>query len=43
MNDDIEQGDLEDCLLDFMEFNFYIIIEDNSAKDISSALLRVKA
>ena len=33
--EDIEREDFEDCLLDFMEFTFNIIIEDNSAKEVS--------
>jgi hypothetical protein len=35
MDEDIEREDLEDCLLDFMEGTFNMMIEDNSAKEVS--------
>ena len=34
MADEIEVSDFEDCLLDFMDMQFNIMIEDNSAKEV---------
>jgi len=32
--DEIELTDFEDCLLDFMDMQFNMMIEDNSAKEV---------
>lgn len=32
--EEIDISDFEDCLMDFMEFNFNVVLEDNSAKDV---------
>ena len=34
--DEIDITDFEDCLLDFMDMQFNMMIEDNSAKDVSA-------
>jgi hypothetical protein len=34
--EDIEKEDFEECLVDFMEYNFNMLIEDNSAKEVST-------
>jgi hypothetical protein len=34
MADEVEVSDFEDCLIDFMEDNFNVLIEDNSAKEV---------
>ena len=43
MNEDVITTDLEDCLIDFMEDNFNVLLEDNSAKEIAIILLRVRS
>ena len=40
--EDMTEGDLEDCLLDFMDMQFNMAIEDNSAKEIARALIKVR-
>lgn len=35
MAEDIELNDFEECLLDFMDYNFNMMLEDNSAKEVS--------
>ena len=32
--DEIDVYDFEDCLIDYMEYNFSLIISDNSAKEV---------
>ena len=36
MAEDIELNDFEECLLDFMDYNFNIMLEDNSAKEVGT-------
>ena len=43
MSEDIELLDFEDCLLDFMDEKFSMSLEDNSAKEIGAALMKVRA
>ena len=43
MADDLELSDFEECLLDFMDMKFSMEIGDNSAKEIGSALLKIRA
>ncbi len=40
--DDIGRDDIEECLLDFMDMKFNIMIEDNSAKEIANALVKIR-
>ena len=40
--DDMTDLDLEECLLDFMDMQFNLMIEDNSAKEIARALMKVR-
>ena len=40
--EDMDRTDLEECLLDFMDLKFNIMIEDNSAKEIANALMRIR-
>ena len=42
LGDDIEHEDLENYLLDYMEDNFNVEIEDNSAKEISNIIMTIK-
>ena len=42
MAEDIELSDFEDCLLDFMDEKFSMMLEDNSVKEIGTALLKVR-
>ncbi|CDW84991.1 UNKNOWN [Stylonychia lemnae] len=39
---DVELEDFEDCILDFMEINFSMMIEDNSAKEIGAAMMKIR-
>lgn len=39
---DAEIDDFEDCLFDFMEYHFNMVLEDNSAKEIGKALLTIR-
>ena len=32
--DEIEVSDFEDCLNDYMELNFNVVLDDNSAKEV---------
>jgi len=32
--EEIERDDIEECLLDFMDLKFNMVIEDNSAKEV---------
>ena len=41
--EDIELEDFEDCLLDFMDLKFNMCIEDNSAKEIGAALMKIRS
>ncbi len=34
MAEDIEVSDFEECLLDFMDLKFNMMLEDNSAKEV---------
>ncbi len=40
--EDIERDDFEECLLDFMDMKFNMMIEDNSAKEIANALVKIR-
>lgn len=42
MSDNIFRQDIEECLVDYMEDNFNVFIEDNSASEIASILIKVK-
>ena len=42
MTEGIELIDFEDTLLDFMEKKFSMYLEDNSAKEIGAALMKVR-
>ena len=41
--EDMDRMDLEECLLDFMDLKFNMMIEDNSAKEIANALMKIRA
>ena len=32
--DEVAVDDFENCLIDYMEYNFNLLIEDNSAKEV---------
>ena len=40
--EDMDRTDLEECLLDFIDLKFNIMIEDNSAKEIANALMKIR-
>ena len=40
--EDIEVNDFEECILDFMDEKFNMMLEDNSAKEIGSFLLKIR-
>ena len=40
--DDMTDLDLEECLLDFIDMKFNMMIEDNSAKEIARALMKIR-
>eukprot|EP00347_Sterkiella_histriomuscorum_P016398 403353341 len=42
LSQEVELEDYEDCLLDFMELNFNMVIEDNSAKEIGRAIMKIR-
>ena len=33
--DEVAVDDFENCLIDYMEYNFNLLIEDNSAKEVN--------
>jgi hypothetical protein len=43
MYEDALETDLEDCLTDYMIDNFNVDLDDNSAREIGTILLRIKA
>ena len=40
--EDMERTDLEECLLDFMDLKFNMMLEDNSAREIANALMKIR-
>ena len=39
MTESIDNYDIEDCLVDFMETHFNVELDDNSAKEVSNEYL----
>ena len=40
--EDMERSDLEECLLDYMDQKFNMMLEDNSAREIANALMKIR-
>ena len=40
--EDMERTDLEECLLDYMDLKFNMTLEDNSAREIANALMKIR-